>query len=126
MTTVTREFALEFAAEWIAAWNAHDLERILSHYTDDFEMSSPVIVQLVGEPSGTLKGKATVRVYWSKALARLPDLHFELEGVYAGAASIVIHYRGPRGASAEVFWFDAEGKVDRAAAHYVEEVTRDS
>ena len=119
MTKVTREFALRFAEEWIAAWNARDLERILSHYTDDFEMSSPVIVQLMGEPSGALKGKAAVGDYWSKALARLPDLHFELEGVYAGAASIVIHYRGPRGLSAEVFWFDDGGKVYRAAAHYL-------
>lgn len=117
---VTGEFARRFAGEWIAAWNAHDLERILSHYTDDFEMSSPVIVQLMGEPTGTLKGKAAVRDYWTKALDRLPDLRFELVDVYAGASSVVIHYRGPRGLSAEAFWFNSEGKVDRAAAHYTE------
>lgn len=35
--------ANEFAAEWIEAWNAHDIDRILSHYTDDFEMNSPLI-----------------------------------------------------------------------------------
>ena len=23
-----------FAAEWIAAWNAHDLDRILAHYAE--------------------------------------------------------------------------------------------
>ena len=28
---ITREFAEGFAGEWIAAWNAHDLERILAH-----------------------------------------------------------------------------------------------
>ena len=115
---MTRDIALQFAHEWIAAWNAHDLERILAHYTEDFEMESPVIVDLMGEPSGKLTGKPAVRDYWSKALALLPDLHFELIDVYAGAASVVIHYNGPRGASAEVFWFDAEGKVSRAAAHY--------
>ena len=52
-----RKFAEAFAAEWIAAWNSHDLERILSHYTEDFAMSSPGIVKLASEPSGTLKGK---------------------------------------------------------------------
>ena len=118
VTNVGRDFASRFAGEWIAAWNAHDMERILAHYTDDFEMSSPVIVELMGEPSGTLKGKAAIRDYWSRALARLPDLRFELLEVYAGAASVVIHYNGPRGASAEVFWFNAAGKVCRAAAHY--------
>ena len=34
------EWALAFAADWIESWNAHDMNRILSHYTDDFEMSS--------------------------------------------------------------------------------------
>lgn len=38
-----KDFADHFAIEWIASWNAHDLPRILSHYADDFEMSSPYI-----------------------------------------------------------------------------------
>ena len=118
MPVIDREEARRIAVEWIAAWNAHDLERILAHYTDDFEMSSPVIVDLMGEPSGTLSGKPVVRDYWSKALARFPGLHFDLLDVYGGAGSVVIHYNGPRGASAEVFWLDVEGKVYRAAAHY--------
>jgi hypothetical protein len=69
---LTPDLAQHFAQEWIAAWNSHDLEEILSHYTDDFEMSSPLIVQLMGEASGTLRWKPAVRVYWSKALARCP------------------------------------------------------
>ena len=36
-----RPASRRFAAEWIEAWNAHDLERILAHYADDFEMASP-------------------------------------------------------------------------------------
>ena len=115
---ITRDFATRFAQDWIDSWNAHDLDRILSHYTDDFEMHSPVIVQLMNEPSGTLRGKAAVRSYWSKGLARNPELHFELTDVLAGASSVTVLYRGHRGPSAEVFWFDASGKVYRAAAHY--------
>lgn len=115
---MTREFAREFAEDWIASWNSHDLERILAHYTEDFELSSPLIVQFMGEPTGTLKGKAAIRAYWAKALARLPDLHFDLVEVFAGPSSPVIQYRGLRGPSAEVFRFDAENKVCRAAAHY--------
>lgn len=37
-------FAEHFAADWIDSWNSNDLGRILSHYTDDFEMTSPVII----------------------------------------------------------------------------------
>jgi ketosteroid isomerase-like protein len=29
---IENTFAEHFAAEWIDAWNCHDLERILSHY----------------------------------------------------------------------------------------------
>ena len=115
---MSRQFALHFAEDWLASWNSHDLERILAHYTEDFEMSSPLIVQLMGEPSGTLNGKAAIRAYWAKALVRLPDLQFDLTAVLVGASSLVIQYRGPRGPSAEVFWFDAQNKVYRAAAHY--------
>jgi ketosteroid isomerase-like protein len=47
------DFAECFANDWIAAWNSHDLDRILAHYEDDFEMTSPLIVAFVGEPSGS-------------------------------------------------------------------------
>ncbi len=115
---LSKEFAEQFAHDWIDAWNAHDLDRILSHYTDDFEMSSPVIAQLVNEPSGTLRGKAAIRAYWAKALGQHPELHFELAHVYAGANSVIVSHRGHRGLSAEIFWFDGALKVCLAAAHY--------
>jgi len=57
---IDKMFAEHFATDWIASWNAHDLDRILSHYTDDFEMSSPVIIKVADESSGTLKGKEAV------------------------------------------------------------------
>ena len=112
-------FAEHFATEWLSAWNAHDLPRILSHYADDFEMTSPVIVQLAGEPSGKLKGKAAVGAYWEKALKLIPDLHFELISVLTGIESVTLYYKGAKGRlAAEVFHFGADGKVVRAFAHY--------
>lgn len=112
-------FATHFASEWISAWNSHDLERILAHYADDFEMCSPVIVQIAGEPSGTLRGKEAVGAYWRKALQLIPDLHFELIATLVGVNSIALHYKGAQGRLAvEVFHFGADGKVVRAFAHY--------
>jgi len=114
-----KAFADHFAADWIDAWNTHDLDRILSHYTDDFEMSSPVIIKVAGEPSGTLQGKAAVGSYWAKALQLIPDLHFELITTLLGVDSITLYYQGARGLSAEVFHFNQDGKVTRAYAHYL-------
>ena len=114
-----KTFAEQFATDWIDSWNAHDLDRVLAHYADDFEMSSPIIVQMVEEPSGILRGKTAVRTYWTTALERLPDLHFELISVLAGVTSIVLYYKSARGRlAAEVFHFNADQKVARAAAHY--------
>ena len=113
------KFAQAFAADWIAAWNAHDLDRVLAHYSEDFEMTSPHIVQIAGEPSGSLRGKPAIRAYWTKALALFPDLKFQLVSVLAGVDSVTLYYRGARGRlAAEVFHFGAGGKVTRAFAHY--------
>jgi len=114
-----RAFAEQFAADWIDSWNAHDLGRVLSHYTDDFEMSSPFIIQVAGEPSGRLCGKAGVGAYWSKALQLIPDLHFELVSVLVGVGSVTIYYKGAGSRlAAEVFFFDPNQKVSRSVAHY--------
>ena len=116
-----KEFAKRFAAEWIAAWNSHDLEVVLAHYEDDFEMSSPIIRTLVGEPSGKLRGKAAVGAYWARALKKIPDLHFELVNVLSGVDSVTIYYKGHRGLAAEVLHFGPGGKVRSAFAHYADE-----
>jgi hypothetical protein len=116
---IDKAFADHFAADWIASWNAHDLERILSHYTDDFELSSPIIIKLAGEPSGILKGKVAVAAYWKKALQLIPDLHFELVATLAGVGSITLYYNGASGPSAEVFHFNQGGKVEKSYAHYL-------
>ncbi|MCG3202194.1 MAG: hypothetical protein NFCOHLIN_02073 [Gammaproteobacteria bacterium] len=115
---ITRDFADEFSKQWIEAWNRHDLDRVLSHYTDDFEMSSPYIVKIAGEASGTLKGKPAIGAYWGSALERLPALRFELVESLIGIESITLYYRGARGIAAEVFFFNAQGKVFKACAHY--------
>lgn len=116
---LTHDFAKRFAESWIAAWNSHDLERILSHYAEDFEMGSPRIAIVAGEPSGKLKGKAAIGPYWRKALELSPHLHFEHISTFVSADSIIIHYKGVRGLSAEVLFFNDEGKVVKAAAHYM-------
>ena len=114
-----KEFTEHFAADWIASWNSHDLDKVLSHYADDFEMSSPVIIQVAGEPTGTLRGKAAVGAYWKKALTLIPDLQFELLSVLTGVNSITLYYKGARGRlAAEVFHFGSDKKVIRAFAHY--------
>jgi hypothetical protein len=89
--------AAAFAADWCSAWNAHDLERILAHFTEDVVFTSPVARQLIDGSDGVMRGKAALRDFWSRGLAAVPDLHFEIVGVYTGAGTVVINYRNQRG-----------------------------
>jgi ketosteroid isomerase-like protein len=115
---MSREFGEEFARAWIEAWNSHDLDRILSHYAEDFTMSSPYIAQIVGVASNNLTGKTAVRAYWAAALEKMPDLKFELVQTLIGVDSVIIYYRGVRGMAAEIFFFGQDHLVHRATAHY--------
>lgn len=111
-------WARAFAQEWCEGWNSHDLPRILAHYADDFEMSSPFIVERGLDPSGVLRGKPAVAAYWGGGLASAqPPLRFELIDVYAGVDSVVIHYRSVgRRLVMEVLIFDAQRRVIRGSA----------
>ncbi len=114
-----KSFAEQFAQDWIEAWNAHDLNQVMSHYAENFEMSSPRIIDGAGESSGLLKGKAAVGAYWTIALQRIPELHFELVTSLVGVNSITLYYKGVRGQlAAEVFHFGPDLKVVKAFAHY--------
>ncbi|MFH8381828.1 nuclear transport factor 2 family protein [Kitasatospora sp. NPDC018058] len=112
------DFATRFAQDWAAAWNSHDLERILAHYTDDIVFASPRIVEIIGDPAGEVRGKDALRVYWAKGLEYLPDLHFTVEDVRSSVDTLVINYRNERGqAVAEVLTF-RDGLVCRGFGAY--------
>lgn len=69
---ISQEKAEEIAREWIGAWNAHDLERIMEHYSEKVVFTSPFVVKLLGDPSGTVRGKKRLRTYFAKGLAAYP------------------------------------------------------
>src|SRR5262245_17322172 len=82
----------EFANEWIAAWNSHELARVLSHYEDDVVLTSPRAKMILGKSDGKVSGKAALRDYFTTALARLPDLEFKLDRVFSGINSVVLEF----------------------------------
>ncbi len=111
--------AQKFAKAWIASWNSHDMEDILNHYSEDIEITTPMIKLAAGIESGSLKGKSAVTDYWNTALERIPDLHFELIDVTEGVDSVALYYKSVMNKMAvEVMFFDANGKVNKMIAHY--------
>lgn len=116
---MTRSQAQTFAAEWVAAWNRHDVDAVLAHYADDFTMTTPMIQKLLGIAAGTLQGKQDVGDYWRAALAKIPNLKFTIIDVTCGVDVVSIYYHAVLGRRAiETFFFDAAGKVCKALAAY--------
>ncbi|MFF1879394.1 nuclear transport factor 2 family protein [Leifsonia sp. NPDC058230] len=108
---------LAFAQSWLDAWNSHDIDAVLAHFSDDATFSSPVARELLGESGGVLHGKAAIRGYWEEGLRRIPDLRFELVDVYAGVDVIVINFRNQRGGLVcEVLVFENDHRSDRHRA----------
>jgi ketosteroid isomerase-like protein len=118
---LTREAAERFAEEWYAAWNARDLERVLSHWADDAVFTSPLAARLMPESDGTVHGKEALREYWRRGLEAHTDLHFEPRALLVGHESIVLSYTNHRGQEcAEVLILGADGLAHRGIAHYTE------
>ena len=117
---MTKDDPYHLANNWIAAWNAHDLDLIMTHY-DPYNRAhiSPAAAQLLGTPDGTVFGAANVRAYFQRGLEAYPQLHFHLEDVLSGLNTVVLYYKNQKGThTAEFMLLSPAGKVTRVIAHY--------
>ncbi|MDJ0920358.1 MAG: nuclear transport factor 2 family protein [Henriciella sp.] len=116
---LSKALAESFADDWIQTWNSRDLDAILAHYSDDIVFHSPGISRILGDDVPSVRGKVALRNYWSAALLRLPDLHFELQDVRVGSDALTILYRNERNQEvAETCVFDPDQRVYLSIAAY--------
>jgi predicted ester cyclase len=114
---MTIDEARNLADRWVAAWNAHDLDLIITHYEDTVELTSPVAAQLLGTSDGKVVGKVSLKAYFRRGLEAYPELHFRLADVLCGVNSVVLYYINQKGTrTAEFMELSATGKVARVVA----------
>lgn len=120
MPIIAQADAQKLAEDWIAAWNAHDLDAIMAHYSDDLEFWSPIIVKRMGFADGKITDKTQLREYFARGLTASPQLHFTLIQVFVGVDSITVYYRRWDGVEAsELMVLDESGhRVKIVRAHY--------
>ena len=115
---MTREEAKTFAFDWVAAWNARDIERVLGFFNEEIAFTSPTALAVVG--TATVRGKTALRTYWNAAMARIGTLKFVIDRVAWDAASreLAIVYvsdiDGRAKRVSENLTFDAHGLVVNA------------
>jgi hypothetical protein len=108
-----------FADVWLQAWNDRDVEGILTHYTDDIELRSPMAAHLLGDTSGIVAGKLLLRDYITTVFKAFPDAsRLSLLGVCQGVRSVVVLFRFDGGEGAELMELTESAKVRRAIAHF--------
>jgi ketosteroid isomerase-like protein len=116
---MTEDEARSFAADWIEAWNSHDLDRIMTHYAEDLVLVSPIAAQLLNDPAGMVRGKDSLREYFQKGLNAFPQLRFDLIEVMRGLSSIVLYYKNQKGTkSGEFMELNPQRKITHVVANY--------
>lgn len=114
--TFTEDEAEAFVRHHIEVWNTHDLSAILDLYTPEVELVSPLAGVVMG--SNVVRGHDGLRRYFGAALARNPELQFEVVDVLRGATSVTIYMRSLGGRMVGETLFVEGGRVSRVLAHY--------
>ena len=87
----------QLAQHWIEAWNAHDLDRIMSHYASDIEFEANTVARRWQKPDGILRGIAELCEHFRLGLELAPALRFELEDVFSAPSGYAVLYRRENG-----------------------------
>ncbi|MFL5752083.1 MAG: nuclear transport factor 2 family protein [Bacteroidia bacterium] len=82
----------EIALKWFAAFNEHDLEKLLALYHDDARHYSPKLKVRQPETGGLIKGKQALREWWQDAFDRLPTLNYNVQKLTADSEQVFMEY----------------------------------
>ncbi len=111
---------IEIIADWIDAWNAHDLERIMSHYADEVEFIAQTVVSRWDKADGKLKGKNELRQHFSKGLALAPNIHFTVDDIlWAPCGYAVLYHRENGNRVLDAVELDEHGLATKVTAYYL-------
>lgn len=82
----------QIALRWFDAFNAHDLDMLLSLYSDTAQHYSPKLKSRRPETNGLVSGKAALRDWWKDAFERLPDLQYTVVKLTADEEQVFMEY----------------------------------
>lgn len=111
------EGARAFVTSWTAAWNGHDLERIMAMVADDVVFISPFFPDDFPHDHGTVTGKEGVRAWFEGNLAAVADFTIDPVHVFAGIDTVVLVEQIMGTLAANVFTLDGDGLIARSLVH---------
>ena len=90
--TMTPEKNLSIAHLWFEAFNAHNLEKLLSLYDDEAQHYSPKLKIRLPETKGLVTGKDALRSWWKDSFDRLPTLHYKVTSLTSNSDRVFMEY----------------------------------
>lgn len=97
-------FAKKFSKDFINSWNSHDIEKIISHYAEELEFKSPLVVKRYSDPNGTIYDREKLQEYFLIGLTNNPKLTFKFKQLLLGVNGLTLYYENARGGeTAEYF-----------------------
>ena len=82
----------QIAINWFAAFNEHNLEKLLELYHENARHYSPKLKFRHPETNGLIIGKPNLREWWQDAFLRLPDLHYKIIALTANTERVFMEY----------------------------------
>jgi predicted SnoaL-like aldol condensation-catalyzing enzyme len=89
---MTSQKNLSIAHAWFEAFNAHNLEKLLSLYDEEAEHYSPKLKIRHPETNGLVTGKNALRTWWQDAFDRLPTLNYKVTSLTANSDRVIMEY----------------------------------
>lgn len=116
---MTYEDAVAHAKDWIDAWNARDLERILSHYSRNVVFEAQTVKTRWSKPDGRLEGIEELREHFARGLELASEMKFHLEQVFLAPSGYAILYTREKGNRViDAVVLDDEGRAMYVTAYY--------
>jgi hypothetical protein len=84
---------LAIARKWLACFDTHDVDALLSLYDEAARHTSPKLRAWLPETGGYLVGKPALRAWWAEAFARLPALRYVEVSLTANSDRVFMEYR---------------------------------
>lgn len=80
------------ATQWFAAFNEHNLEKLLALYDEQARHFSPKLKIRQPETNGYIVGKPALRLWWQEAFDRLPGLKYIVNTLTANEQRVFMEY----------------------------------
>jgi ketosteroid isomerase-like protein len=79
--------------KWFEAFNQHDLESLLSLYSENAIHFSPKLLIKQPETKGLIKGKSELRKWWKESFDNLPSLKYFPKMIICEGENVFMKYK---------------------------------